>query len=352
MLFHPLSILLFGCVLGVRGQQLSANLTGDTPVIAQCAQVGITFGGGSPPYSFYVWSYYDQEYVSQSWTPTPGTAVWTIEQPANSLLYLYIADTTGYYLQSHSFQVTAADCSATVPEFQRTDQQTSSSSSSSTTSSFNSSGVPEPPTTPTPPNGNLPPAVPSPINDCGAVAKCSFTATSTAAGSYPQQTLIGAAFDNCASNETVTQTFSGSVTISDNWSVQVGTSFGLPKSIQVSASVTTGKEQSVTMSQTYQYDTPPRVRAALVGTASFNAIFGNMAVNYPSGPVNVPDAVFFQYNGQPPTVGLQTIGCNDSWPIWNTTSPSSNTASGMVRRNGWIELYAAALVTLLGLVVF
>ncbi|KAJ7240821.1 hypothetical protein B0H12DRAFT_49247 [Mycena haematopus] len=176
MQFQLLFILLFVRVFGVHGQQLSANLTGDTPVIAQCAQVGITFGGGSPPYSFYVWSYYDQQYVSESWTPTPGTAVWTIEQPANSLLYLYIADTTGNFLQSHSFQVTAATCTATVPEFQRTDQQTSSSSSG-TTSTFNSSGVPAPPTAPTPPNGNLPPAVPSQINDCGTVAKCSFTAT-------------------------------------------------------------------------------------------------------------------------------------------------------------------------------
>ncbi|KAF8186959.1 hypothetical protein K438DRAFT_1022411 [Mycena galopus ATCC 62051] len=255
MQFRQLLILLIACVLSAYGQQLSANLTGDTPMIAQCAQVGITFGGGTPPYSFYVWSYYDQQYVSQSWTDTPGTAVWTIEEPANSLLYLYITDTTGYYLQSHSFQVTPATCSATVPEFQRTDQPTSGGGSTSggagTTSSFNSTGVPQPPSAPTVPSGGLPPAVPTALNDCGSTAKCSFTATSTAAGTYPQQTLIGAAFDNCNSNETVTQTFTGSVTITNNWSVQVSASFGLPKSIDVSASVTTGKEQDVTMSQTY-----------------------------------------------------------------------------------------------------
>ncbi|KAF8186952.1 hypothetical protein K438DRAFT_2019661 [Mycena galopus ATCC 62051] len=403
MQFRQLLILLIACVLSAYGQQLSANLTGDTPMIAQCAQVGITFGGGSPSYSFAVWSYDDQQYVSQSWTDTPGNAVWTIKQPANSLLYLYITDTTGDY-----------------SKFQRTDQPTSGGGSTSggvgTTSSFNSTGVPQPPSAPTAPSGGLPPAIPIALNDCGSTAKCSFiatstvagtypqqtligtafdnyrckettcfpqpsatptapigglppaaptalndcgstaqcsfTATSTAAGTYPQQTLIGAAFDNCNSNETVTQTFTGSVTITNNWSVRVSASFGLPKLIDVSTSVTIGKEQEVIMSQTYTYNTPPQVQAALVGSADFNAIFGNMDVNYPSGPVNVPDAVYFQYDGQPPTVSLQTIGCGDSWPIWNTTSPSSDNAAGIVRRNQWCELYAVGLVALLGLVVF
>jgi len=40
-----------------------------------------------------------------------------------------------------------------------------------------------------------------------------------------------------------------------------------------------------------------------------------------SSPV---DAVYFMKDSQPPTVHLHTIGCNESWPVWNATSSSED----------------------------
>lgn len=71
-------------------------------------------------------------------------------------------------------------------------------------------------------------------------------------GVYPQRTLIGNPFANCASSEPVTQTLEGSTTITNNWNVEIDGSFGLPlNSLFVKISV--GGSRSTTLTQTVSY---------------------------------------------------------------------------------------------------
>ncbi|KAJ6529204.1 hypothetical protein B0H19DRAFT_1333024 [Mycena capillaripes] len=181
--------------------------------------------------------------------------------------------------------------------------------------------------TPGPPGGGGGTALPA-LDDCVSAATCSFNPTSTGS-TYPQQTQIGGAFDNCDSSIAVHNTFSGSVTVTDNWSVDVGVSLGIPKLLGVDVQTTVEHGKEVTMSQTIDYTVPPQLQAALVGTASFNAIFGSMNMDYGSHSSILNDVVYFQSTSNQPEVGMRTIGCGQSWPIWNATavdkpSPASN----------------------------
>ncbi|KAK7461963.1 hypothetical protein VKT23_008395 [Stygiomarasmius scandens] len=315
LLFTALAL----CILSVHGQFFANIISGDSPTLPVCSQVQISFGGGVPPYAFNVWSYYDQQYTSGTTTYSPGTAIWTIEYPPNSILFLFVSDATGFYFQSHYFQVLPAasgSTSCSTPEFQRADGGQSP---------FETGGQ-VPSNVPTPSATGIPAVAPTAMaamNECSEGASCSFTPTSTGS-SYPQQTLIGNAFDNCRSNLTVRQHFEGNVTITDNWSVEVGASIGLPKELGIDISGSVGHSETTTLSQSLDYEVPPQSKAALVGSATFDAIFGVLAVNSPSsGPMNIPDVVYFKRNTSVPNVvAVQQFGCNESWPIWNATELS------------------------------
>lgn len=58
-------------------------------------------------------------------------------------------------------------------------------------------------------------------------------------------------------------TFSGSVTVTDNWSVDVDVSIGIPKYLGVDVQTTLEHGQEVTMSQTIDYNVPPHLRVCI-----------------------------------------------------------------------------------------
>ncbi|KAJ7500251.1 hypothetical protein B0H11DRAFT_2275945 [Mycena galericulata] len=319
-----------------------------------------------PPYYIEVLSYYDNQIYSVISVDSPGTVLWTVNYDPDSTLYLDVEDSLGSNQVSHYFQVLASDtgCGST-PEFQWDNQATISSilssteipafstSCSMTSLAMTSSGSPPstqlpiasngtapsgatstgtPPSTQIPtfsPTTTAPPAVtPSAtagLDDClSKKASCTFTSTSTG-GPYPQQTQLGNAFQNCGGNLSVTYHWSGadSVNITDNWSVSGSFGFSLPKALgNVGISGSKGKSETttITQKQSYSYIASPPIRVALVGTAWFNATFGNMTIEN-SGKVNhVENVVYFQ--SIPDTdVSVYTYNCNVPWPIrWNATT--------------------------------
>ncbi|KAJ6592407.1 hypothetical protein B0H19DRAFT_1087790 [Mycena capillaripes] len=198
--------------------------------------------------------------------------------------------------------------------------------------------VPIPPTLTAPPSvTTAPPSVatagtPS-LDDCiSKKASCAFTATSTGSA-YPQETQIGAAFDNCDSTVNVTQHFSGSVTITDNWSVDASIGFDLPKFLGLSVSTSIEHGKAVTMEQSYDYVVPPQARAVLVGTASFDAIFGNMNMKYSNHNANLNNVVYFKSDAnQNPVVALRMFSCNEPLPTWNATAATAASGDGGMAR--------------------
>lgn len=68
--------------------------------------------------------------------------------------------------------------------------------------------------------------------------------------------LIGNAFANCKSTKTVTQTITGSTTITDNWSVTTRGMFGVFLN-ELEVTTTVGGSKAVTMSQSIEFDIEP-----------------------------------------------------------------------------------------------
>jgi hypothetical protein len=75
----------------------------------------------------------------------------------------------------------------------------------------------------------------------------------------------------------VHNTFSGSVTVTDNWSVDVGVSFGIPKLLGVDVHTTVEHGKEVTMSQTIDYNVPPQLRVRI--HAFFELVFQEANAN-------------------------------------------------------------------------
>ncbi|KAJ7817353.1 hypothetical protein B0H14DRAFT_2842446 [Mycena olivaceomarginata] len=164
-------------------------------------------------------------------------------------------------------------------------------------------------------------APPTPLNDClGGIAACTFTPTSY----YTEMTPLGLPLENCNDrNETVTAHFSGAVTLSENWSVEVESGFSLPGEIEIGLDVKTSfeKGKEIQMAQGFDYPIPPDTKAALVGSASFTGIFGSMEMTYhSSNSQTVQNVVYFKGAENPnPVALLMVVGCDQSWPAWNAT---------------------------------
>ncbi|KAJ7254539.1 hypothetical protein C8J57DRAFT_1236779 [Mycena rebaudengoi] len=292
-----------------NGQLFGNIIAGDSLIAPQCSQVEIQFGGGVEPYSFYVYSYYTQAFAYGAWTDSPGTVI----EPGNTacletppfqrqdevpVLVIPTPTPPAQLPAISSTPVTQSNPTIVISTTKSTTITTpeKDTTTTRTTTSFGGQGG----TTTTTPFGGGGVAASPALDDCISTASCRFNPTRTGP-SYPQQTQLGAAFDNCDSSIPVHNTFSGSVTVTDNWSVDAGVSFDLPKflGLDVHTSVEHGKE--VTMSQ----------------TSTLN------------------DVVYFQSTSGNAVVAMQTIGCNQSWPIWNATaavdraSPASRTRASL-----------------------
>ncbi|KAJ7932171.1 hypothetical protein B0H13DRAFT_2263394 [Mycena leptocephala] len=171
------------------------------------------------------------------------------------------------------------------------------------------------------------------LSDClGGTAACTFTPTRTASGNYAEMTTLGLPLENCNdANVTATGHFSGSVTLTDNWSqaVDAGAGFSVPGYLNVGGDVKTSVEKGkeIQMAQSLDYPIPSNMKAALVASASFIWIFGNMDMQYPSDFQTIKDVVYFTSAQDPgPVASLMTIGCDQPWPIWNATPAVATTA--------------------------
>ncbi|KAJ7881637.1 hypothetical protein B0H13DRAFT_2345077 [Mycena leptocephala] len=176
------------------------------------------------------------------------------------------------------------------------------------------------------------------LSDClGGTAACTFTPTGlrfkrTASGNYAEMTPLGLPIENCNdANVTATGHFSGSVTLTDNWSqaVDAGAEFSVPGYLNVGGDVKTSVEKGkeIQMAQSLDYPIAPNMKAALVASASFIGIFGTMDMQYPSDFQTIRDVVYFTSAQDPgPVASLMTIGCDQPWPIWNATSAVATTA--------------------------
>lgn len=160
----------------------------------------------------------------------------------------------------------------------------------------------------------------TPLESCvaGGTGYCVFTPLGSI-GVYPQRTLIGNPFANCASSEPVTQTLEGSTTITNNWNVEIDGSFGLPlNSLFVKISV--GGSRSTTLTQTVSYVVYSGMQSAIVGIANFNGTYGNMLVLYKNGTsIKAPHTIYFSYTGEPAMFQRLDVPCGQPWPIWNST---------------------------------
>ncbi|CAE7178933.1 unnamed protein product, partial [Rhizoctonia solani] len=257
-------------------QELFLSLSGrgaDTISVSQCDELEISFGGGLPPYTFGVWTE-DQQ------TVTTGISIETTGRTAQSQLVVVSPGTES--------------CYESIPVL-RTGNQPSSTGSTNLVS------------------GSL--------QDCrqNGPATCKFTVNSQS-GTYAQQTLMGNIFANCNSAEPVRQTFTGSVTVTDNWSTGANAVFGPPSNrIRVFTEISRGESRTIT--QSFEWEIKPGQQTALVAIARFNGIYGGMDLSYSNGTkAHITDAVYFQSTGDKATVTRLDIGCGESWPTWNATT--------------------------------
>ncbi|KAJ1299911.1 hypothetical protein OPQ81_005026 [Rhizoctonia solani] len=115
--------------------------------------------------------------------------------------------------------------------------------------------------------------------------KCKFTANRHI-GVYIQQALLGNTFSNCNSTSPVKQMFSGSVTLTDNWSVAIGGRIGIPvrgMDLSVSSGTEISQGKARTTSQSFEWEVLPGNRTALVAYARFKAHFGAMDIDFSDG---------------------------------------------------------------------
>ncbi|KAJ7907587.1 hypothetical protein B0H13DRAFT_1879418 [Mycena leptocephala] len=164
---------------------------------------------------------------------------------------------------------------------------------------------------------------------------------------YPQETQIGAAFDNCASTVNVTQHFSGSVTITIIGAWVLAPDSSCPSPSRSLYRHLLDMEKEVTMEQSYDYQVPPKARAVLVGTASFDAIFGNMNMKYSNYNTDLNNVVYFKSDAnQNPVVALRMFGCNEPFPTWNATAATAASGDGRIAHYTPRRLIISTLVLL------
>ncbi|CAE6490604.1 unnamed protein product [Rhizoctonia solani] len=323
-----LSLILLTALANATTEQLFLKLNGkyaSAGSVSQCDDIEVTFGGGKPPYKFVVWA--DDQFNAVSYVPmdTAGTAIWSVQ--ANPIkVSLYLKDSAGSSVHSQSLSVISGPvgCYGSTPIVRKNGQGTNST-----------------------PNGPKP--SPDILHDCrqDGPAKCQFTPNGQS-GVYFQQALIGNVFANCYSTKSVKQTFSGSTTITDNWSVQVGPEFGTPVNrISVITQVSRGDARTVT--QTFEWDVDPGQQTALVAVGRFNCLYGGLNLNYSNGTsVSLQDAVYFQSTGEKATVTRLDIKCGEDWPSWNATTGTNG--AGTMRSTSPILYGLGALVLALFLV--
>ncbi|KAF8192005.1 hypothetical protein K438DRAFT_1970368 [Mycena galopus ATCC 62051] len=205
----------------------------------------------------------------------------------------------------------------------------------------------------TAPVTTIPPA--APLNDClGGTAACTFTPTTTASSYYTEMTPLGLPLENCnEGNVTVTGHLGGSVTITDNWSVEIdaGAKFDLPGELEIGLDVKTTFEQGkeIQIAQSFDYPIPPDMKAALVGSASFMGIFGSMEMTYRgSNPKTVDNVVYFKSAENPdPIAILIMIPCNQSWPAWNATLAVATSEASEASRLSCFAIIGLVITALL-----
>ncbi|KAB5590662.1 hypothetical protein CTheo_5886 [Ceratobasidium theobromae] len=352
-------------VLSANGQSnLAMTFRGTIlPMVYECEAIYVDYTGGTPPYTFYVWSYYNQETSPLFSAGASGTVIWTVKYDPNALVYMYIQDSQGFYVRSPAFRVQAPanstgndDCRddsvplfrsgndlSPLPTTSRPDSSASSTSNrlqasptTSSSSAINFSNVTSVISTAAPsqstssassgptalPNTHdLPPPVPVEFSDCrpSGLGTCKFTANGTSQF-YNQVALVGDIFANCYSKQNVSQIIGGSTTITDNWSKTVGTMISLPFN-NVIVQSTVSHSEAVSMHQEYSWDILPGQQSALIGIAIFKGIFGTMEISYKSGRnVTIENVIYFRATGEPSRYSRMDVLCNETWPVFNATA--------------------------------
>ncbi|KAJ1300220.1 hypothetical protein OPQ81_005051 [Rhizoctonia solani] len=128
----------------------------------------------------------------------------------------------------------------------------------------------------------------------------------------------------------VKQMFSGSVTLTDNWSVAIGGRIGIPvrgMDLSVSSGTEISQGKARTTSQSFEWEVLPGNRTALVAYARFKAHFGAMDIDFSDGrQIRITDTIYFQGMTDPAEVTRLDIGCDQDWPPWNSTTLTPDTS--------------------------
>ncbi|KAF8597760.1 hypothetical protein BDV93DRAFT_561987 [Ceratobasidium sp. AG-I] len=275
----------------VNGQALFLRLANvDSTSASQCANLKVVYGGGVPPYQLWSWSKSKNEIVLRQQSAVSGAIAWRMQYKPSGLypgLLLKDAAQETVEITQRTIEISVnADCFGTSTLEARAAKPTQQSI----------------------------------LQDCanGGPADCSFMPLGRV-GIYPQLALIGNPFANCASNKPVTQTLEGSVTITDNWSVEISGSF-TTHSNELSAQTTVGCSHATTLTQSISYVISPGMQSALVGIARFNGTSGNMVMGYRNGTIlKVPRIVYFRNTGETPIFQRLDVPCSQPWPTWNPT---------------------------------
>ncbi|KAL5632304.1 hypothetical protein ACGC1H_000344 [Rhizoctonia solani] len=297
---------LFAGVAGARAVkrqqpegELFISLNGKSAeIVSQCDELGVTFGGGTPPYTFGIWAEDQQAVISEANMDAGGAAIWSIQSSATNVS-LRLGDSVGGSVKSQSVVVSPGteSCYDSVPVLRMGDQPGNTEPSNSVLGS---------------------------LEDCrqNGPATCKFKANGQS-GVYSQQVLMGNIFANCHSTESVKQTFTGSTTITDNWSVGASAVFGPPLGhLKVSTEIS--QEESRTVTQSFEWVIKPGQQTALVAIGQFNGIYGGMDMSYSNGSrARITNAIYFQSTREKATVTRLDINCGENWPTWNATTETN-----------------------------
>ncbi|KAG8734809.1 hypothetical protein FRC10_011403 [Ceratobasidium sp. 414] len=347
-------------LLEVNGQgALFMTIVGeDSTWVPQCGEIQFQFGGGSPPYYFGIREYDTGDYLSTMTYTEPGSVTWSVQDSTNSLLYLHMQDGVGTDVVSRYYQVepsaTNVNCYQSVPMLRRADQSPPFQMYSSPTPSQARA------------NARLsssllkrtdPPTPDQMLIDCasGGPARCSFTASGVEGGISPQTAPLGSVVQNCdGGNETIKQSVTRSVTITDNWSVTSGVTLGPPMGVtRVSVSTTVSHSQDMTIEQTLEVNVPPGKKVVFVAYVDFKEIPGTMYLDYGHASSQNLDvnATYYQNTGSPAVTDAIVRDCDEDLPPLNATiaGPEISAAvqCGPLRLQGLGASVLVALVLLL-----
>ncbi|KAG9073606.1 hypothetical protein FS749_014897 [Ceratobasidium sp. UAMH 11750] len=203
--------------------------------------------------------------------------------------------------------------------------------------------------------GTSPPPAPAQagLDDCSnnGPARCTFTPSGAEGGIRPQVAPLGSVVRNCdGGNETITQSVTRSVTITDNWSITAAAAAGLPMGVtQVSVSTTVSHSKAMNIAQTLEADVPPGKKVVFAAYVDFKAIPGTMHLDYgdKSKNVDIP-ATYYQNTGGPAVTEAIMRNCNEALPTWNATiveqvSAATVSCTHTLQRLGALVLSALVL---------